>query len=151
MLKKQLIFFLILGIFAVLVDYITYKSLLYFLRNEEISNGNLEDFSKGIGFLSGTLFAYFANKYITFKSQKYKGRALLRFMLLYSTTLFINVYSNASSISLLNFISKNDTSIVRIDISAGDIYLLAFLFATAVSATLNFIGMKWFVFYNIKK
>ena len=140
MLKKQLIFFLILGIFAVLVDYITYKSLLYFLRNEEISNGNLEDFSKGIGFLSGTLFAYFANKYITFKSQKYKGRALLRFMLLYSTTLFINVYSNASSISLLNFISKN-----------GDIYLLAFLFATAVSATLNFIGMKWFVFYNIKK
>ena len=72
-------------------------------------------------------------------------------MLLYSTTLFINVYSNASSISLLNFISKNDTSIVRIDISAGDIYLLAFLFATAVSATLNFIGMKWFVFYNIKK
>lgn len=151
MLKKQIFVFIIIGIFTVLLDFFTYKYFLYLLHDFKINNLYLEMFSKTTGFLMGTLFAYFANKYITFKKQNYKGKTLLRFIFLYSSTLSINVVSNSIIILILNKINYKNILFIDINISINDIYLLAFLFATGLSATLNFVGMKWFVFYNIKK
>ena len=151
MLKKQIFVFILIGICTVLLDYMVYRFLLYFTENSRIDNIYLEVFSKTTGFLAGTLFSYFANKYITFKSQSYKGKTLLKFIFLYATTLLINVVSNSISIFVLNQINLSNILFIEINMNINDIYLLAFLFATGISAILNFIGMKWFVFYNIKK
>jgi putative flippase GtrA len=148
MLKKQIIVFIILGILTVIIDYIVYNSLLYTLRDKEISDLYIDIFSKALGFLSGTIFAYFANKYITFKNQKYYGKTLFKFITLYIMTLLINVLVNSSTINILYLINIESNSVIKIDVN--DIYLFAFLAATGFSATLNFIGMKWFVFYNIE-
>lgn len=148
MLKKQIIVFIILGILTVIIDYIVYNSLLYTLRDKEISDLYIDIFPKALGFLSGTIFAYFANKYITFKNQKYYGKTLFKFITLYIMTLLINVLVNSSTINILYLINIESNSVIKIDVN--DIYLFAFLAATGFSATLNFIGMKWFVFYNIE-
>jgi putative flippase GtrA len=116
--------FIIVGITTVLIDLLTYIMLVFF--------GLSTFFSKGISFSSGTLFAYFANKSYTFK---FTGSGSVRFFLfttLYTSTLILNVLSNEL---MINWTAAFDYSI-----------LVAFFFATFISASLNFIGMKFIVF-----
>ena len=90
------------------------------------------DISKSIAFLVGTLFAYFTNRFWTFGYKGHRARSAMRFMLPYSMTLSANVAVNALMLKFLDGIP-------------GAFYQ-AFLIATGVSAILNFIGMKLFVF-----
>jgi len=128
MIKRELIIFLIVGASTVLVDFMTYRGLFQF-QVLEVS------MAKATGFLVGTLFAYFANRFWTFGHKSHAPGSAWRFSALYSSTLGANVLINAVALKLLA-----DTAFA---------FQLAFLFATGVSASLNFLGMKLFVFKPI--
>ena len=127
MIRREIVIFLIVGTLTVLIDFMTYRLLLW--------PGVFGiDFSKGIAFIAGTVFAYFANRSWTFG---FKGRSVgtaMRFILLYSLTLGVNVSVNALMLKVMEEV-------------IGAFYH-AFLIATGVSAILNFVGMKFFVFRN---
>ena len=115
--------FLIIGSSTVIIDLVTYLILLNII---DIS------ISKAISFSVGAVFAYFANRSFTFKNSIKGFYRFVIFILLYLSTLFVNVASNEI---ILNLISQNVFSI-----------LIAFLIATSFSAGLNFLGMKYIVF-----
>ena len=125
MIKRELFRFLIVGSLTVLVDFITYRGLLWF----EVLN---IDIAKAVGFVVGTVFAYFANRLWTFGERPHASGSARRFVVLYAITLGANVLVNAV---LLNQFAAHTDAIA-----------LAFLIATAISAALNFLGMKFFVF-----
>jgi len=125
MINRQLGIFLIIGVCTMLVDFGCYRGLLY--------TGLLPlDFAKATGFFFGTLCAYFANRYWTFGHAQPETGSIWRFIVLYACTLVANVLINAFALLLLK----------------GFVFAIefAFVLATGVSASLNFIGMKLFVF-----
>ena len=127
MLKLEIKRFLVVGFTTVFIDMLVYFAC--------VQLGINLDLSKGIGFIAGTIFAYFANKLWTFSvSGGYKQ--FISFLALYTMTFGVNVGVNWAILNLLN-VSKI-------------IYIGAFLVATASSAMLNFIGMKFLVFKHIK-
>ena len=128
MIKRELAIFLIVGMSTVLVDFISYRGLIGFQVMEV-------DMAKAAGFLVGTLFAYFANRFWTFGHNPHVPGSVWRFSALYASTLGANVLTNALVLKLLA-----DMAIA---------IQLAFLLATGVSACLNFLGMKLFVFKPI--
>ena len=128
MIKRELAIFLIVGVSTVLVDFISYRGLIGFQVMEV-------DMAKAAGFLVGTLFAYFANRFWTFGHNPHVPGCVWRFSALYASTLGANVLTNALVLKLLA-----DMAIA---------IQLAFLLATGVSACLNFLGMKLFVFKPI--
>lgn len=123
---KEIIRFLVVGFTTVAIDYLSYRLL--------IPLGVGYALAKATSFIIGTLFAYFANRFWTFGGQESHPApgSVLRFGVLYATTLLCNVAANS----------------VLLAIFTG--YALAiqgaFVAATAISATLNFLGMKYFVF-----
>ena len=125
MIKRELGIFLIVGSLTVLVDFGAYRSLVWL----EVAG---VDMAKAIGFLVGTLFAYFANRFWTFGHKSHAPGSLWRFVALYGTTLGANVLVNSLALKLFA------DAIAAVH--------LAFLLATGISATLNFLGMKLFVF-----
>ena len=128
MIKRELAIFLVVGAATVLVDFISYRGLIGFQVMEV-------DMAKAFGFLAGTLFAYFANRFWTFGHNSLITGSAWRFSALYASTLGANVIINAFALKLLDDL---DASIQ-----------LAFLVATGISASLNFLGMKLFVFRPI--
>ena len=125
MIKRELGIFLIVGSLTVLVDFGAYRSLVWF-------GATGVDMAKVIGFLLGTLFAYFANRFWTFCHKLHEPGSLWRFAALYLATLISNVLVNSLALKLF-------------DHAIAAVYL-AFLLATGISAALNFLGMKLFVF-----
>lgn len=130
MIKRELGIFLIVGSLTVLVDFGVYRGLLWL---DIISI----DFAKGMSFLAGTIFAYFANRFWTFGHQSIAAGSISRFAVLYLSTLIANIAVNALALKAL------------IDVPSS--LQWAFLLATGVSATLNFLGMKFFVFHSQAK
>ena len=128
MIKRELAIFLIVGASTVLVDFVSYRALIGFQVMKV-------DMAKATGFLVGTLFAYFANRFWTFGHKSHIPGSAWRFSALYVSTLGANVLINAFALKLLA------------DVAAS--IQLAFLLATGVSACLNFLGMKFFVFRPI--
>jgi putative flippase GtrA len=123
--RREFIIFLIVGSFTTLVDFITYRSLIWI-------DFTTIDIAKGLGFLTGTVFAYLANKLWTFGHKEHAAGSAYRFAFLYGTTLTTNVMANNLILTLLN---KNIWAIQ-----------IAFFISTGISAVLNFIGMKLFAF-----
>lgn len=125
MLKRELSIFLVVGSLTVLIDFLIYRGLVW--------AGLMSiDMAKATSFIMGTVFAYFANRFWTFARKPHASGSLWRFITLYAATLGANVFVNALGMALL------DDAALAIQ---G-----AFLFATGISATLNFLGMKLFVF-----
>ena len=125
MIKKELTVFVVVGVITVLIDFIVYIVLVEF----RLSDVNV---AKGVGFVSGTIFSYFMHRIWTFGHKTHKPGTVWRYVLLYMSTLGVNVSINSFIlIFLLEF---------------QFIILLAFLIATGASTIVNFIGMKWFVF-----
>ena len=79
MIKRELAIFLVVGSLTVLLDYMTYRGLVW-------SGWMNVDSAKAIGFLTGTLFAYFANRAWTFGHQEHIPGSWWRFVLLYTLT-----------------------------------------------------------------
>jgi putative flippase GtrA len=128
LLEYEVARFLIVGGTIVLIDLICYFIL--------INTGFETSISKGVSFSIGAVFAYFANLKYTFQSSMGGFFRFTVFTLLYLSTLVVNVVSNEI---LLKLTSQINSSLI-----------IAFLIATSLSATLNFIGMKYIVF-NTKK
>jgi putative flippase GtrA len=125
MIGRELGIFLAVGSLTVLIDFLIYQSLIW---SQLIG----VDEAKGVGFITGTVFAYFANRFWTFGHKRLAAGSAWRFALLYAITLSTNVVINSMALSAL--------------ITVPGSVQLAFLIATAVSATMNFVGMKSFVF-----
>lgn len=130
MIKREFGIFLIVGSLTVLVDFAVYRGLLW-LDVTSI------DLAKGVSFLAGTVFAYFANRFWTFGHQSIAAGSVGRFAALYLSTLIANIAVNALALKAL--------------IDAPSSLQWAFLLATGVSAILNFLGMKFFVFHSQAK
>ena len=124
LLEYEVARFLIVGVTTVLIDLICYFTLVYM--------GFGTSLSKGISFSIGTVFAYFANRNYTFQSSMGGFFRFTVFTLLYLSTLVVNVVSNEIVLKLTSQINGS--------------LMIAFLIATSLSATLNFIGMKYIVF-----
>ena len=122
--SQQVKRFLAVGSTTVVVDFSCYAAMLWLSGNVPLA--------KSIGFCIGTLFAYLANRAWTFQGRQSTGSSLLPFCAIYGTTLIINVATNQGLLWLLG--------LGKIQV------LLAFVIATGISATLNFLGMKFFVF-----
>jgi len=133
MIKRELAIFLIVGLLTIAIDFSIYRGLIY-LGSDGVN------ITKGLGFIGGTIFAYFANHFWTFKEQDTRSGSIARFTMVYIIGLSVNIFVNYLSILILNHFTN------RIDHQQA--ILLAFLLATSVSATLNFLGMKFFVFTN---
>lgn len=125
MIKREIARFIIVGSLTVLIDFLSYRGLILY----DLMNIN---FAKASGFMIGTTFAYFANRFWTFGHKSHHHGSAWRFIVLYVGTLGINVFINSIALHLLAEV-----------IAAMQI---AFLAATGISATLNFLGMKFFVF-----
>ena len=117
--RTQVLRFIIVGSLAVLCDFV-----VYILTYKYIG----VDISKIISFLSGSIVAYYLNKYWTFDRNKRSFSEKFRFAFLYICTLLINIITNHLILDYSNHIS------------------IGFIVATGVSTVLNFIGQKWWVF-----
>jgi putative flippase GtrA len=120
--------FLIIGGATVIIDLIAYLLLI----NIPFDTG----ISKGISFSVGAVFAYFSNRKFTFRSTIVGPYNFTIFVLLYLSTLGINVVTNEA---ILNYAGRTEVWLS-----------IAFLSATLLSATLNFIGMKYIIFAENK-
>lgn len=110
--------FVIVGIFAVSIDYMSYNIFAEFLAI---------NLAKGLSFVIGAIFAFVMNKLWTFQDNSSYLMTSIKFSILYTISLFINVKVNEYSLILFH---SN----------------IAFLIATGCSAASNFIGMKFLVF-----
>ena len=125
MIKKEASIFIIVGLVTIAIDFLVYRGLV----GRGIVDINL---AKAIGFFAGTIFSFFANKLWTFGHKEHKQGSVWCFVPLYSLTLLVNIYVNSFVLSIFTGPEKA--------------ILVAFIIATSLSAFLNFIGMKHFVF-----
>ena len=121
--NQQFLRFLIVGCSTVLVDYLCYTALL------EYSSLDVS-YSKGLAFCFGAAYAYFLNRAFTFKVTY--THSVICFSLLYLSMLALNIASNSFVVNALSGKTYNIE--------------IAFFVATTISATGNFLGMKYFVF-----
>lgn len=121
--------FAVVGILATAVDLVIYSLSLYF------SDSNYW-LAKSLGFLAGTVFGFLINRSWTFSDKGHFMKSISKYIALYSGTLLINVTANSLVILSLgsSFLGKS----------------IAFLSATALSATINYIVMKRFIFTDAK-
>lgn len=123
--RKHFKYFILIGALTVLIDYTSYILIQKIEVNISIS--------KAVGFICGTIFSFFGNRNITFKNHNNIFGHLYKFLILYIGTLIINVSINNNLINwLIDFQYKVQ---------------LSFVIATSISAIINFIGMKYFVFF----
>jgi putative flippase GtrA len=160
MIKCELAIFLVVGTLTVMIDFVTYRGLVW----AQLLG---VDSAKGLGFLTGTVFAYFANRFWTFGHKAHAVGSAWRFIFLYSLTLVANVQVNSLLITCLPIqlpvlldMLKAAIQLIMIDqpiyeevngmlnklLHKKITIQIAFLVATVTSAALNFIGMKLFVF-----
>jgi putative flippase GtrA len=137
-LKKQLLKFTLIGILAVIVDLTCYYILLNMLPEKVHSMVSNEAFAKAISFICGMFVTYTFNKFWTWKQNNRSRKRVIKFFFLYGLSLVINVGVNSLLLYLLHEIQ------LLVDLPYK--YLIAFVGATGVSASLNFIGQKFWVF-----
>ena len=127
MIRKELIFFIISGLITTLIDLIVYIFFLMILPGEYT-------IAKGLSFVSGTISSYFFNKSITFGHKKINNHGFYRYVSVYLIALIINVSVNSSFIYILREFSY------RVEMS--------YIVAVALSASFNFLALKFFVFHQ---
>ncbi len=132
MIKRELGIFIMVGLLTVCIDLSIYRSLLH----SGLLGLDGVNLAKVIGFIGGTIFAYFANRFLTFKHRVINAGSIGRFILAYFFSLASNISVNHISISWLNSLAL----LPELNLS------IAFILATFFSALVNFISMKFFVF-----
>lgn len=121
--STQILRFLVIGGGSVAIDGICYALITYF-------TGISADVAKGLSYLCGMLFGFWGNKLWTFESKERSATEPLLYVLIYATTLGINIGINRLVLSL-----------------AGDKFrLVGFVLATGTTTVANFIGMKFLAF-----
>lgn len=119
-LEYQILVFLLIGGLATTIDFVIYNYLFTFFSI---------NISKLISMLSSSLFSYFTNKIFTFnKGKNYNQKYLIKFYIVFLLNLLTNIFVNYYVYKLTS------------------VKLLAFILATLLGMTVNFIGQKFFVF-----
>jgi len=113
------------GVISVIIDFITYLALL--------AVGVSVPVSKAVGFITGSIWSFFGNKHFTFRKNTKGALSLVGFGAIYLLTLFVNI-------------AVNDWLLLHLPRFIPFTVIVAFVFATGVSALLNFLGMKFFIF-----
>ena len=123
---RQLLKFFVVGILTVIADYLTYIWL--------ISVGVDLTPAKATAFITGSIFAFIANKYYTFqKKGLLNNNQVPKFVLIYLSSLIVNTFVNTALLGL-----QSGNSEIKIKI--------AFVVSTSLSASINYLGMKYYVF-----
>ncbi len=138
--KKQIIKFGLIGFLAVFVDMAIYYVLLNSFPESFKEMIAPEVLSKTISFMCGTFVTYNLNKLWTWRQRDRNHSRFAKFMLLYGTSMLVNVATN----TFLLFVLHNYSHIIDLP----NKYLIAFVGATGMSAVLNFAGQKVWVFRN---
>lgn len=120
-LNQQLPRFIVTGVLAVLTDLCVYTVLVQLLFPIAVA--------KGTSFLSGTVLAFFLNKYWTFDKPDKSVKEAGQFLGLYMVSLGLNVLVNQGVLSVF-----------------PGAMAVAFLVATGTSTVVNFLGQKFWVF-----
>lgn len=147
---KQITKFFIIGVSAVMVDFI-----VYYLLSDLIAVNT--DIAKGIGFMIGTVYTYYLNKLWTWKyTEKSNKGMILKFAMVYAVSFVFNILINKYGLKL---ISECDVRLVidsKASGSSSNLFslkghkFLAFFLATIASAVINFMGQKFLVFKQVK-
>jgi putative flippase GtrA len=119
-LRKEIFYYLIIGVFVVAVDFLAY---LFYHRSLSIDLSN----SKRLSYLTGAVVSFFLNKTITFESSKQNLREPFLFIMLY----------------LISFISNSITHDIAVNFLNGS---YPFYLSTALSVSINYLGQKFIVF-----
>lgn len=137
-LKKQLVKFTLIGLLAVSVDLLCYFILLNLLPAKPFQIIGNEAIAKSISFMCGMTVTYFLNKYWTWKKKDRSGKRVVKFAVLYGIALLINVGSN----SALLYVLYQYRNLVDLPFK----YFIAFVGASGLSASVSFMGQKFWVF-----
>jgi len=128
MINREIRFFLINGIIAVLIAYLVYRALI--LIGLDIN------FSSMISYFAGMFYGYFANKQLTFKNvDNISITNITKYLVLHFCTLVIYVYLNSYLVLLLKEYSFN--------------LLIAFSLTIGLTTILNFLGLRFWVFKKV--
>lgn len=122
---REVLRFLLVGGGAAMLDLLLYLVLK--------AMGVPLSFAKGVSFVVASAAAYLGNKHFTFRRKVDRASSLLVFAALYASTLGLNVAVNAAVLALLGWPREIEI-------------LVAWVLATAVSAAVNFLGLKYLVF-----
>ena len=125
LLKSKAFRFGTVGAASTLIDLFIYSASLTFLPGSYLV-------SKAFGFIGGTIFGFYLNRQWTFSHQGKVGQTLIKYFVLYASTLVLNLTSNQAILGVLG------TSLF----AKGT----AFLIATAITAITNFLVMRKFIF-----
>lgn len=144
--QKQIIKFGMIGVLATLVDFLAYGLLLKTIPIFELSidfvgeqfRPNNEDLCKTFSFIIGSMVTYNLNKFWTWRQNDRSKKRFVKFYTLYGASLVINVLANKFALYVLE--SQETLSWVPRK------FVVAFIFATGMSAIFNFIGQKKWVF-----
>jgi len=140
--KKQLIKFTLIGVLAVLVDLVCYYLLLNLLPEELFDRVPNESVAKFFSFLCGMSVTYTFNKLWTWKKRDSSNLRMAKFTSLYGFSLGMNVASN----SFFLFVLHEYSNVVDLPYK----YFIAFVGATGLSACINFLGQKFWVFKEVE-
>lgn len=125
MYKTQVKRFLVVGFTTIIIDYIVYVALVNILGYSYMY--------KGISFIAGAVYSFVLNSLYTFNQERLKASQLIRFAIVYTISLSINVSVNAFLVE-------------RIPLTAHVSIFISFSAATLASCAVNFSAMKFFVF-----
>lgn len=135
-LKREIFSFILIGILGTATDFVIYWCLHHYLPYS---------ISKTISFILGSCVAYLLNKFITYQQKQHSTSEIIRFTILYGSSMAINVAVNSASIMLLRHILMT-LPIITLQM----IIVLSFVIATGVSTIINFIGQRFWVFKRSK-
>ena len=123
--RKQLLLFFVIGCSSLIIDWGVYFFLFFGIGLEPLN-------SKIVSFAAGAMSGFVFNGIFTFKSQINFIR-LMQYIALYTVSLALNTLTFGAILSRHIFTEKFGS-------------LIALIMATFMSSTLNFLGMRKWVF-----
>ena len=126
-LRKQIQRFLVVGGSSVAVDLLAYCVLLKCVDRMT---------AKGLAYLAGVLIGFAGNKLWTFESRQLSFSEPILYIVVYASTLVINIAINSLVCSYLESMM----------LASYTAQIWGFLFATGVTTVLNFVGLKFVAF-----
>jgi putative flippase GtrA len=124
---RQIRRFIVIGVLSVLTDWTVYSLLMRL--------GVTKYPAKGIGYVSGMIVGFIGNKLWTFESARRSAAEPFTYIVLYTTTLGVNMVVNGLLLDLLVLWLPYVWA-----------WRAALFVATGVTTLLNFAGMKWITF-----
>jgi putative flippase GtrA len=115
---RRLIKFAVTGMAGTILDFLAFNLVLFLTANPVLA--------RGVGYVFGTLWAFFVNRSWVFKSQNGIS-SIVPFLLLYGSSGFV-------AVSIQGFLS------------ASSRVFIAYLISLLVASVMNFLGMRFLVF-----